>query len=181
MKIVFAKEFRNNNRLQEIPDKMNGWYRWWAPVEAVENLLNSPYVHNKYFSDIVPFLTKRKFNNIEYYYIYTGISKSLRARLDWHINQKHRESNVKNGTLSTLRQTISSLVAGNQYDEKATNELIDMLIIEYSVSEGALAELEQNESVEITNNVLPLNIKDNFNPILKYFKNELKAVRNRSK
>ena len=82
---------------------------------------------------MLPHLTNKKIRGVDYYYIYVGIAvkESIRDRLNWHINQHHTISSVKSGILSTLRQTISSLVAGNQFDEKTTNSLIDLLFVEY--------------------------------------------------
>ena len=188
-KIVFAKELRSAEKISEIPKNRPGWYKWWAPKEEVKLILNSPYINDNYLEEFLPYLTTRNINGKEYYYIYVGIAvkESIRNRLNWHINQHHTKSSVESGFLSTLRQTISSLVSCNQYDEKATNNFIDSLVIEYhSVnleikSEKAKKLIENIEKSEMKNNILPLNIRDNKKEILKKYLKELSRIRKISK
>lgn len=187
--IIEAKKLRNSTYLRDIPKDMPGWYKWWASEKALKLLLNSSYIQNKYFSDLLPNLTFKYIKNKKYYYIYVGVAikESIRDRLNWHVNQHHTKGSVESGFLSTLRQTISSLVAGNQYNEDATNNLIDMLIIEYYPinelikSSEAKEKIESIEKNELINNVLPLNLRDNKNNIIKNFSKELSAVRKHSK
>jgi hypothetical protein len=107
--------------------------------------------------------------------------------LNWHINQPHTESAVEYGTLSTLRQSLSSLVAGNQRDEKATNNFIDALIVEYFPIKSQIKSLEakeyleSNEILEMDKYILILNIKDNKRQEIKGFKKELNKLRTASK
>lgn len=189
VQIAEAKKLREKKYLNEIPKDMPGWYKWWATKEALKMLLDSPYIQNKYFKNLLPHLTTKKINGKNYYYIYVGVAikESIRDRLNWHVNQHHSKSSVESGFLSTLRQTISSLVAGNQYDEVTTNQLIDKLVIEYYPvnlpikSKDAKEKIESIEKQEITNNVLPLNLKDNKNNIVKSYLKELSKVRKSSK
>ena len=189
MKRIVAKNLRNKDQLFEIPKDMPGWYRWWAPKESVEALLNSVYIEKKYFDAILPFLTTQIFDGMEYYYIYVGVAikESIRDRLDWHVNQHHTTTSVKSGFLSTFRQSISSLVAHNQFDENATNKMIDTFIIEYEPvnlpikSAGAKELIEEIEITEMLQHVLPINIKDNKNVVVKDFLVELKKARKESK
>ena len=186
---VYSKELRNPNHLKEVPKDMPGWYRWWAPEEALKMLLDSPYLNNKYLSSLLSHLTIKNINGKNYYYIYVGVAtkRSIQSRLNWHINQHHTKSSVESGFLSTLRKSISSLVAFNQYDEDATNNFINMLIVEYhSVnlpikSNEAKEKIEGIEKNEIDNNVLILNIKENKNVLLKDYLKELKKIRKNSK
>lgn len=188
-KVIDAKKLRENDYVRDIPNNMPGWYKWWAPQKALKILLDSPYISKKYYSDLLPNLTTKNIDGTRYYYVYVGIAvkESIRERLNWHVNQHHSKSSVESGFLSTLRQTISSLVAGNQYDENATNKLIDMLIIEYypvdkSVkSKQAKEEIEKIEKEELANNMLPLNLKDNKNSIIKDYLKNLSQVRKKSK
>jgi hypothetical protein len=107
--------------------------------------------------------------------------------LDWHINQRHTEGAVQNGTLSTLRQSLSSLVAGDQYNEAATNDFIDKLLIEYFPVEYEIKSteakifLEENERNEMSSHVLILNIKDNKRLEVKDFRKDLSRLRTLSK
>lgn len=188
-KIVFAKELRSVKKISEIPKNRPGWYKWWAPKEKVKLILNSPYINDNYFKEFLQYLTTRNINGKEYYYIYVGIAvkESIRDRLNWHINQHHTQSSIESGFLSTLRQTISSLVSCNQYDEKATNDFINSLLIEYHPinldikSEKAKKLIEDIEKNEIKNNILPLNIRDNKRDILKKYLKELSRIRKISK
>lgn len=186
---IDAKAIRNTEYLCSIPKTMPGWYKWWAPKKALKMLLDSPYISKKYFSDLLSSLTTKNIGNTTYYYIYVGVAikESIRDRLDWHVNQHHTKSSVESGFLSTLRQTIASLVAGNQYNENATNQFIDMLIIEYYPvnlpikSNKAKEKIEFIEKKELSNNILPLNIRDNKNKTIKKYLTELSSVRKHSK
>lgn len=152
-------------------------------------LLNSNYINDKYLKTLLPYLTTKKIKGRKYYYIYVGVAirESIQSRLDWHVNQHHTKTSVESGFLSTLRQTISSLVAGDQYNEEATNDLIDMLVIEYYridlpiKSDEAKEKIEAIEKSELANNVIPLNLRDNKNMVVKGFLKELSAARKESK
>lgn len=186
---MFAKDLRNLEQLGKIPKNMPGWYRWWAPKEALKMLLDSKYLSHRYLSELLPYLTEKVINGQQYYYIYTGIAvkESINRRIDWHINQRHTQSSVSSGFLSTLRQSIASLVSGNQYDEIATNNLINMLVVEYHPvnlplnSEEAKVRIENIEETELTINVIPLNIMNNKKDVLKNFICELRNIRKKSK
>jgi hypothetical protein len=187
--IVCASELRAKEKREIVPNDKPGWYRWWATSEAMKLLLNSKLLNKKYFDEILPYLTKRNDGNTVLYSLYVGVAikESIRSRLNWHINQHHTKSSVSKGFLSTFRQSVSSLIAGNQYDELATNNLIDMLLVEYVPidfpihSEEAKHLIEQIELTEMTERVYPLNIKDNKQPIVQSFKSELRRVRSNSK
>lgn len=187
--LIEAKNIRILKNKNKIPKNMPGWYKWWAPEESLKKLLNSNHISEKYFEFLLPYLTSTTIKNKKYYYIYVGVAikESIHNRLNWHVNQKHTKSSIESGFLSTLRQTLSSLIAGNQYDEDATNLLIDTLIIEYySInlpikSDEAKIMIEKIEKTEIDDNVLPLNIKGNKNLLLKEFLKELSGVRKKSK
>lgn len=187
--MIEAKKIRDLEYLRSIPNNMPGWYKWWATEATLKLLLNSPYISQKYFSDLLPNLTTKNINGINYYYIYVGIAvkESIRDRLNWHVNQHHTKTSVESGFLSTLRQTISSLVAGNQYDEEATNKLIDTLIIEYYPVDMAIKSLKAKEHIEkiekeeLVNNILPLNLRDNKNDVVKNYLQELSIIRKKSK
>lgn len=187
--LIEAKKLRNIEYLHNIPNNMPGWYKWWAPEKALKLLLDSPYISKNYFSDLLPNLATKNINGINYYYVYVGVAikESIRDRLNWHVNQHHTKSSVESGFLSTLRQTISSLVAGNQYDEDATNKLIDTLIIEYYPVNMLIKSIEAKEKIEsiekeeLANNMLPLNLRDNKNSIVKSYLSELSYARKKSK
>lgn len=187
--LIEAKKLRDKENLYKISNNYPGWYKWWASEEAAKMLLNSPYISKNYWQELMPKLTTKIINGNKYYYIYVGIAvkESIRARLNWHINQHHLKTSVESGFLSTLRQSISSLVAFNQYDEDATNKFIDMLIVEYYPinmaikSKEAKDKIELIEKEELLNNMLPLNLKDNKNSMVKEYLKELGRVRKLSK
>lgn len=189
MKKVLARDLRSKETLRKIPSNMPGYYKWWASKESLALLLNSKYLKDKYLKTLLPHLTTSTYKGKKYYYIYVGIAvkESIQSRLDWHVNQHHTKSSVESGFLSTFRQSISSLVAFNQFDESATNEFIDTLLIEYYPinlpikSNEAKEKIEKLEKTEISNHVLPINIKDNKDAMVKDFLKELKVLRKSSK
>ena len=111
-----------------------------------------------------------------------AIKGSIRARLNWHVNQPHTLANINSGTLSALRQSIASLVGQSQGDAVATNRLIDQLTIEYFPdthpirSPQAKQFLTMTERQEMSKHALPLNIKNNTNPVITPFKKHLKNM-----
>jgi hypothetical protein len=185
MPIIQAQSLRSKANLAAIPHDLPGWYRWWAREVDAAALLDSPYIPRKFSPVLLAHLTRGAGALSGYCYIYTGIAVegSVRARLDWHINQLHTESAVKSGTLSTLRQSIASLCAGNQRNEAATNNFIDKLVVEYfpveySIhSESAKLFLENNEEKEMDEHVLILNIKGNRRAEVKPFLSALTNAR----
>jgi len=184
MTSVWAKDLRHKENLQKIPNDKPGWYRWWAPIKVLEKL--------RITQNYLEILKKRKLSDEYFFCIYVGIAvkESIRARLNWHVNQHHSKSAVQSGTLSTFRQSISSLIAENQFDEDATNQLIDMLIVDYCAmdytikSDKAKIEIERIEKEELSrdsNYILPLNIQGNKKDVIKQYLTDLKKVRKFSK
>ncbi len=183
MATVLAISLRNPLQLASVPSDKPGWYRWWAPEETLTLLLGDHY------QVLSPHLTKGQGTLAGLSCIYVGVAvkESIRARLNWHVNQKHTSSCIKCGALSTLRQTISSLVGHSQADESATNRLIDQLTIEYFPVDMPIRSLEaktyveQIESDEMLAKVLPLNIRHNRQPVIADFKKSLTAARKAAK
>lgn len=179
--MISAKDLRDKNNLLKIEDKP-GYYKWWAAREDLDIILKRLSVS---FDDIKSGLESRD----GLYAVYVGIAvkESVRKRLDWHVNDKHSKSQVENGTLSTLRQSIASLVAGNQYDKEATNGFIDRLRVEYFVSgnpvksEAAKEELHRIERDLLARNLYILNIQENTHPLAAYTKRKLSQLRIQSK
>lgn len=123
---IKAKELRKINDLESISNSRPGYYKWWASFDALMILLKELEIN---FKDIEPYIEQN--NNLYCIYVGIAVKESLRDRLNWHINQKHTASAVRSGALSTLRQTISSVIAHDQYNEEKTNEFIDLLTIEF--------------------------------------------------
>ncbi|MDR1779225.1 MAG: hypothetical protein LBR50_00660 [Tannerella sp.] len=180
--ITDAKLLRNKQTLETVPSNP-GWYRWWCKENIAKQLLGA------FAADILEKLTRGENELSEYYLMYVGIAvkESLRARLNWHVNQKHTLSCVKSGVLSTFRQSISSLVAEDQSNEKVTNEIIDHFKVEYFPcaeeikSDAAKTCIENKEKEEIVNHILPLNIQHNQKSEIQYFMKHLKERRKNGK
>ena len=189
MAIIEARELRNEELLKNVSDKMPGWYNWWAKDNEIKNILESENLSKKYYCEFKDYLTKGIGELNDYYCIYTGVAikDSIRSRLDWHICQTHTLSLVKSGFLSTFRQSISSLISGNQMDEYNTNLFIDKLKIEYYSIEYTIGNekakyfLDKNEKNIMANNFLILNIQGNKKKELQEFLSDLKKARKNSK
>lgn len=159
---VKASCLRDKNSLDSIPQRP-GYYKWWADRAALQIILDRLDMR---FEDINSQLEKQG----DRFCIYVGVAikESVRARLDWHINQKHAYVPVKCGALSTLRQTISSIVGSSMADENATNEFIDKLSVEYFLSDHAIKSAEAFDEIHTIERQLLssrrlyiLNIQDN--------------------
>ena len=190
MKTIEAKSLRNIVELEKIPAQP-GIYRWYAPLKTLEKLSCSFPGFDKIKSRISQTL---QHGGETYYLVYVGTacrknSGGVRKRLGWHVSDKHTESSVRNGALSTLRQSISSLVAKNQRAESATNAVIDTMLIKYECFDlplGAPATLKtiEDEEQELITKFFPiLNIRDNHPPYPENaeFKKFLKRERSASK
>ena len=135
-----------------------GFYRFWFEQEAAQQLLSKlPSV------DTCKIAT-RIIKNTCYWALYFGISKDLKDRAIWHIGQKHTESAIKNGTISTLRQTISALLGKDLSCSKDDlNSFMDANCYfewDYVNQFKDAEELEKNE-LSNEQSIYPLNIKDN--------------------
>ena len=178
-----AKELREACVLETIPNDKPGYYKWWASKPEFDIILNALDVK---YDDIASDVLQK--DNLYCIYVGIAVNESIRKRLDWHVNDKHTASKVKNGTLSTLRQSIASIVAHNQYDKEATNMFIDKLKVEYWTSEKpihspeAKEEIEQIEKNAMNENLYVLNIKDNkYSDLAKSIKKRLSKLRRESK
>jgi hypothetical protein len=161
------RSLRVKSNLALIPN-LSGYYKWWATENTAKKLLGD------FYQELLPHLTIGNDELNKYYYMYVGIaSKSLRDRLNWHINQKNDLSAVKSGFLSTFRTSISSLIS-DQSDTKGTNDIIDEMMLQYEVSDN-FKKLERSEMIK---HILPINIKDQPHEILKNgFRKYLKNAR----
>ena len=179
--MIKAPSLRNPEELKKISSKP-GYYKWWVPKTELDFILKALDVS---FSEIEKALETK--DNLFCVYVGIAAKESVRARLNWHINDPHTSSRVKNGTLSTLRQTISSIVAHNQYDKAATDLFIDSMFVEWFYidapikSEAAKTELHKIELKLMSEYLRILNIQDNHHPLSKPIKKELKVLRKESK
>ena len=179
---INAKELRNKENLLNIPNSLPGYYKWWAEKTELDTIL---LALNAEYSELSSFIEQKD----GLYCIYVGIAakESIRKRLDWHVNDTHTTSRVLNGTLSTLRQSISSVVAHNQYDKVATDTFIDKLTIEWFAiddpikSQAAIDKLHAIERSIMSEHLYVLNIQDNKFPQAQSIKKRLSALRKSSK
>lgn len=172
---------RNQEELKKISSKP-GYYKWWISKTELDLILKAFGVS---FSEIENSLEKKD----GLFCVYVGIAakESVRSRLNWHINDPHTESRVENGTLSTLRQTIASIVSHNQYDKAATDSFIDKMFVEYFYIDSPIkSETTKKELQTIETNLMYeylriLNIKDNHHPLSTSIKTKLKELRKEAK
>lgn len=178
---VEAKSLRDKSALAKMPD-CPGCYKWWAKEKEFRQLFS---VLDLSYDDVVGFVEQE--DGLYCIYVGEAINGSLKKRFDWHINQKHTLSNVKSGFLSTLRKSISSIVAHNQMSEEATNVFIDTLLVEpFEVkvpvhSAEARATISKMEKEMINSNLRILNIRDNKYEGCKPIKKKLMALRKEAK
>jgi hypothetical protein len=133
--------------------KTGGVYFWWIDSEAAE------YVNSLSPNVKIDTCRVRNINGETYYLVYVGLASNLRNRVrNSHILQKHTNSTVERGFLSTLRNTIASVLGKNLYDEKAVNDFQrdHMLVGFIETDDYANTEIKYIESCS-----LPLNSKDN--------------------
>lgn len=187
--LVDAKLLRDPEHLSKIPQDQPGWYRWWAPLPALKMLLDSPWLEGRCLGSLLPHLTEGQGRLKEHYGIYVGIAvnESLRSRLDWHVNQRHSRNAVSSGTLSTFRQSISSLISLDESDEGGTNRILDMMKVEYQAvahpikSREAASLIESIEKKLLAEGVYPINIKDNPHEVNAPFREQLRTLRHQAK
>lgn len=124
--MIKACELRKPEVLATVPKDRPGYYKWWAEEPEFRFLAEKLGLD---FDECVE--RAEKMDGLYCIYVGDAAKESLMKRMNWHVNQHYTVSNVKSGTLSTFRKSISALVAGNQMDEKATNDFIDKLYVEW--------------------------------------------------
>lgn len=179
--MIKASMLRHIDELNKISSKP-GYYKWWVSKAELDIILKVLEIS---FSEVEKALETKS----GLFCVYIGIAarESVRARLNWHINDSHTVSRVKNGTLSTLRQSISSIVSHNQYDKISTDLFIDKMFVEYfyvdspiksDITKTALHEIETKLMAEY---LRILNIQNNHYPFCDSIKSKLKQLRKESK
>ena len=160
-----------------------GTYRWWFHEQCLKDLDLSN--------------TNLKSTTIDgelYFALYFGIAvkETIRQRLNWHINQNHSTSNMKSGTISTLRLSLCALLLQNNLNktilnsESVVNSFIDNnCIVEWMpYALGTESQIRSDELYELAQSYwYPLNIqnnKKNDSAKLCYYK-KLKRLRSRVK
>lgn len=94
--------------------KSKGIYFWFMRPDgykALSNYVTIDPIEPKYTKDI---------EGVKYDLVYLGTAgtgregnSNLAKRFEWHINQKHTESNICHGTLSTLRAGLGALLSND--------------------------------------------------------------------
>jgi len=178
--MILAKKLRTPAVMQKVPD-CPGYYKWWAKKEELDTVLGALGIK---FSNVSASLEKKG----DYFCLYVGIAgQSLRQRVDWHLNDPHTVQRVHCKVLSTLRQTVSSLIAKNQYFKKATDDFLDKLCFEWfpldskiptDDTKGRLHGIERNV---MTEHFYPLNIQDNSHPLAKDVTKTLSDLRSKAR
>lgn len=171
----YAKDLRDKDKMKEVP-RCPGYYKWWAKESELLRLLEKLDLSE---AETRRHIETKIFDGEAYYCIYVGIENSLYARLKWHITQKNSEKNIKNGTLSTFRLSIVSLLGQNPLDNRATNDVIDKLIVEPFVCQSYEdAQVKERECLH-GEHLYVLNIRDNKHPVAPIAK--LKEYRKKAK
>jgi hypothetical protein len=149
----------SNIRLQDVKiTKEPIIYYWWFKTTCFEQLLNLPHkeIENKR-------ITIKEINNETYGLLYIGKGKNGNDRLiKYHIldSQNFHSTGVKNGRLSSLRQTLCGLLQlPMSTSKKEINDFIDQnCFVEFETC--SLIELDKLEHEKIRDNYLPLNYQN---------------------
>lgn len=173
--IIRAQALRNNVELGKVPCGI-GYYKWYAELDDLKFLLEKLDLS----FDSIP--SDQWDIEDGLYCIYLGIAKkSLRERLNWHVNDKHTLNAVKSGALSTLRQSLSAVLFSDESNENGTNAFIDKLTIHYYYFENLKPEsdeskkqIESQETTLINGYLYILNGAKNHN---KFRSNQLRSLR----
>lgn len=185
-KLIPAFFLRDSRYLKQISNDRPGYYKWWAKKEDVEIILKKLDVDVR-FEDVETDIEKKE--GLDLYCIYIGIAvnESIRNRLNWHVNQRHTSSAINSGFLSTLRQSLSSILSHNQMNEEITNQFIDKLYIEYFIDENGIRSPKAKEKIrEIEKEAMKkhlyiLNIQGNNHSKARKIKKILRKLRKDSK
>lgn len=145
-------------QLASLVDKTPGVYVWWFKESAAKQLL----VPLKGVDWHHPHLQRRTIDGEGYVALYFGISRDLRGRITWHVAQRHTTSAVSRGFLSTLRLTLSALLAlPASQAEQAVNDFIDKNCLLSFRNVLTLEDAEREELTELSTNYYPLNLQGN--------------------
>jgi hypothetical protein len=170
-----------------IPDsKSKGIYFWFMNKEGYKILskyLDIKPVEPSYYKEI---------DGVEYDLVYLGTTgtgkngnSTLNKRLDWHINQKHREStiNQKQSALSTLRTGLGSLLSDDLIEfntEALVNQIMKdyflIYFVEYPDNKGLI---DSEEDILIKGFKPIFNIKGNPNSLKIALENSTKLYKKR--
>lgn len=147
-----------------------GIYFWFMKQKAYSNL--------SHFINITPIepIYSKTINGEKYDLVYLGTAgtgkkgnSNLKNRFDWHINQKHKESVIKQkqSALSTLRTGLSSLLSDDlilPFTERLVNDFMSSNIVLYYVDYENNHDIINNDEKILINILKPIfNLKNNPN------------------
>lgn len=172
------------NRIPDDLRGIKGIYFWFMKEAGYEEL--SKHIN---VSQIVP-VQQRQIDGETYHLVYLGTAgmgknggSDLLERLKWHILDKHSNSSVCSGALSTLRQGLGALLADDLITpstEDAVNQFMKsfmrVLWVSYKEKENSINE---NEFALIQTFRPLLNIRNNPNALAKESNNPTKEYKQR--
>ena len=171
-----AKDLRKGYNLVCVAARP-GCYKWWATEGSLKKLFGKFELDEP---KALSYIEKKEFNGEIRYCVYFGIAgrETLRKRFSQHI-----KGNTKG---STLRQSLASLFGRDFKDERAADEFIDELIVEYhskdmQPSEKADKIVRDEEQKYLCENFCILNTQDNKHPLAIGTVAKLKDYRKKAK
>lgn len=144
--------------------KHKGIYFWFMHPDGYEAL------SKKLSNHLQPVHPLTALDN--YHLVYIGTSgtgkdgnSSLRQRLEWHITQKHSQSAVCSGALSTFRTGISSLVADDLilYPDSSTETVVNNIFSDYFKVFWVEYQDDQDIQIDGDETILIKNLRPLFN------------------
>ncbi len=177
----------HHTQTRSVP-QTKGIYFWFMKKEGYRAL--SKFVN----ISPLPNIYSRPINNETYDLVYLGTAgtgkegnSNLQERLQWHIEQKHRESaiNQKNSALSTLRTGMGSLLANDLIlpnTEQLINSFFQKYMFVYWIGySGNKKEIDSDEKA-IIKAINPIfNLKNNPNALANAPINVTKLYKSRRK
>lgn len=158
--------------LDEIPNsKSKGIYFWFMKPDGYENL--SSYVEIK----PIDYTYSKEIEGVKYDLVYLGTAgtgkkgnSNLYERFKWHVLQKHTESNVCHGTLSTLRAGLGSILSDDlilSNTEEDVNSFMKSNMLVYYIEYQDNKKIIDSDEVSLIRKLKPLfNLKNNPNASL---------------
>lgn len=170
---IEARKLRDKAELDKVPAKA-GYYKWWAGEPEFRLLVERLGVD---FDEC----SARSEKEDGLYCIYVGQSSKLKDRLGNHVT-RHRLDEIESGRLSTFRQTLSSVVAGDQSDMETTDAFIDKLYVEWFLVDPTTDDVNEIETQRINEYLRILNGMKNHDEYHEAkISKKLTAIRNEAK
>lgn len=164
--------------------QLKGIYFWFMKQSAYDVLSQ--------FVPIIPIEPRynKPINGEKYDLVYLGTAGTgkkgnscLKDRFEWHINQNHNISDIKHGTLSTLRAGLGALLANDlilTHTEILVNTFMKNSMILFWVEYPNNNELIDSDEKILINTIKPLlNLKSNSNARLTSLDNSTKSYKKR--